>query len=252
MKTPPAFSVSTAEAPVVSETARAVRARGALLHLAYGVRDERQWLNQVRSFADFVMTPPFHALLEPLKQHVWVGDRIEKGNPVPDRATDRTGAPLFLAITDVMFEADAMQAENRRRLIETGELFAGVAQRVETWAVEETYRADPKVDTREAEQRVWLQIVMMNIVAAAEEEFNDWYEKEHIERISAVPHFRGVRRMYSADVSPRYIALWKLAEPRAPEKEPWLSASETPWTRRIRRFMRDRQRFVFSSLQDTG
>ena len=206
----------------------------ALLQLLHGVKDRAQLAQAVASLRR-------HAPgLVAGDSEVFVGDAIEKGQTGPDRRVDLSGDPLFLVATPL------------DRAVETTALhdalapLAGLGSRHETWIVQhqferlsDTARADPRSD--------WLQIVMMNVDPAVDGEFNEWYEREHVARIAAVaPEFVSVRRMQALSGSPRYFALWRLTDRKAPERDPWLSASETPWTTRIRRFMRDRRRLLLA------
>lgn len=172
---------------------------------------------------------------------LFVGDAIEKGQTAPDRRQDLSGAPLYLVVTPVAAEGMGANRE------EAAAVVAQCASRAEAWVLRERFvgiasRAAPA-------EEPWLQVVMMNVDPAVEDEFNDWYEQEHAARISAAaPEFVSVKRMEAIVGSPRHHAFWRLTDRKAPERDPWLSASETPWTRRIRRFMRDRRRLVMAPL----
>ena len=172
---------------------------------------------------------------------VFVGDAVEKGQTSPDRRHDLSGAPLFLVLTPLA--PDAEHAGVQR----TAEPLVRCAARAETWLLRERFaRRAPRPAPPEAP---WLQIVMMNVEPSIEGEFNDWYEHEHAARIASVaPEFVSVQRMEAMVGAPRHHALWRLTDRKAPERDPWLSASETPWTLRIRRFMRDRRRLLLAPL----
>ncbi|MGE0799015.1 MAG: hypothetical protein AB7G13_16815 [Lautropia sp.] len=168
---------------------------------------------------------------------VLIGDRREKGSPGPDRRTDHSGDPLYLYFL-ALPEPDTFVPGD----------IAGHAN-LESWILRRTFLLD--VSSPAAEPARWLQIVMMNVVPAAEHEFDDWYEQEHATRIAAAaPAFSAVSRFRAVAGNPQHLALWRLTDPTAPERDPWLAASETPWTQRIRRFMRDRRRLVFTPLPD--
>jgi len=110
--------------------------------------------------------------------------------------------------------------------------------RVETWFLRERFA---RVAQRaESIDQPWLQMVMMNVEPSAEGEFNEWDEQEHVVRIaSEAPEFVGVQLLEAVDGWPRHHEFWRLTDRKAPIRDPWLSASETAWTRRIRRFTRD-------------
>jgi hypothetical protein len=172
---------------------------------------------------------------------LYAGDAIEKGQTGPDRRTDYSGEPLFLAVTPLASGAgDASPLDQARQAL------AACARRVESWVLRRQFEhVSPRAQPASASD--WLQIVMMNVEPSVEGEFNEWYEREHVARIAAVaPEFVSVRRLEALAGSPRYFALWRLTDRKAPERDPWLSASETPWTTRIRRYMRDRRRLLLA------
>lgn len=178
---------------------------------------------------------------------LYVGDEIEKGQSAPDRRADLSGTPVFLAITPLAPEFDSGAALTG--LAPAQEHLVTGTTGNELWLLKHQF--ERRRDVGAAVLRdAWLQVVMMNIDAAVEDEFNDWYEQEHAERIAtAAPEFLCVKRMQAIVGARDYVALWKMTDRRAPERDPWLAASETPWTRRIRRFMRDRRRFMLAPFR---
>jgi hypothetical protein len=209
----------------------------ALLHLAllHGVREPERLRERVETFTararGQVVAPA----------SVFVGDAVEKGQTAPDRRNDLSGEPLFLVVNRLAAE-DERASDNLLTGAESA--LAEGAHRLESWHLRErfTYTAPRSgADERDA----WMQIVAMNVDPAVQDEFDEWYEQEHVARIASVaPEFISVQRFEALGGSPRHFALWRLTDRKAPERDPWLSASETPWTRRIRRFMRDRRRLV--------
>jgi hypothetical protein len=172
---------------------------------------------------------------------LFVGDAVEKGQTAPDRRIDLSGEPLFLAVTRLAAE-DERAGEEAAHGAEA--MLADGSRHHDSWLLRERFvRTSPRPASDA--NNAWLQLVAMNVESAVEEEFNEWYEQEHVARIADVaPEFISVQRLESLRGAPRHFALWRLSDRMAPERDPWLSASETPWTRRIRRFMRDRRRLV--------
>jgi len=84
----------------------------------------------------------------------------------------------------------------------------------------------------------------MNIAPEVEAEFNEWYDKEHIPALSAVPgvlcahRFRGIRG------NRKYVALYHLAAPEVQESAEWKKARESEWTSRLQPHFRDHLRLV--------
>ena len=72
-----------------------------------------------------------------------------------------------------------------------------------------------------------------DVPAAHEEEFNRWYDIEHLPLLLQVPGVLGARRFRALSGSPRYIALYDLSDISAPEHPQWKAAVSTEWTKRI-------------------
>jgi hypothetical protein len=71
------------------------------------------------------------------------------------------------------------------------------------------------------------------VPAAHETEFNRWYDEEHLPLLRQVDGVLAARRFRARTGTPRYIALYDLADERAPGSPGWRAAGETPWARRI-------------------
>ena len=88
----------------------------------------------------------------------------------------------------------------------------------------------------------------MNSAPEAEKDFNDWYDKEHVPALAAVPGCIAARRFRitnaASEGNHRYLALYHLASTEVQVSSAWKKAVETPWTERIRPHMRDRLRIV--------
>jgi hypothetical protein len=85
----------------------------------------------------------------------------------------------------------------------------------------------------------------MNAAPEYEAEFNRWYDEEHIPALAAVPGVLCARRFRAASTTlQKYVALYHMTSPEVCSTEAWLKAVETPWTKKIRPYMRDRLRIV--------
>jgi hypothetical protein len=82
----------------------------------------------------------------------------------------------------------------------------------------------------------------MNVVPEAEAEFNEWYDTEHVPRLSAVPGCITARRFKAPAGLHRYVALYHLTSAEVCSSKAWEEAAVTPWTVKIRPFTRDRLR----------
>ena len=83
----------------------------------------------------------------------------------------------------------------------------------------------------------------MNVEAAHEAEFNEWYNTEHIPALGAVPGTVCARRYRGTGATQRYVALYHFASPEVPSSPEWGKAADTPWTQRLRPHFRDMVRF---------
>lgn len=94
----------------------------------------------------------------------------------------------------------------------------------------------------------------MNVDPAAEAEFNEWYDTEHIPALAGVPgvlcarRFRATVGLQPTGLSPgadrRYVALYHLVAPEVQVTPAWKSAADSEWTRRLRPHFRDHLRLV--------
>ena len=84
----------------------------------------------------------------------------------------------------------------------------------------------------------------MNIAPEREAEFNDWYDKEHIPALAAVPGVLCARRFRSTSGNRKYVALYHLATPEVVESDEWKQARQSDWTSRLQPHFRDHLRLV--------
>lgn len=77
-------------------------------------------------------------------------------------------------------------------------------------------------------------VVETDIPAAAEADFNAWYEHEHLPGLASVPGTVQACRFRRLTGSPRYIACYDLMSPAVMERDEWLAVRHTPWSSRVR------------------
>ena len=83
----------------------------------------------------------------------------------------------------------------------------------------------------------------MNIAPELEAEFNEWYDKEHIPALAAVPGVLSARR-FRGTGNRKYVALYHLATPEVQESAEWKQARQSDWTSRLQPHFRDHLRLV--------
>jgi hypothetical protein len=84
----------------------------------------------------------------------------------------------------------------------------------------------------------------MNIAPEFEAEFNEWYDKEHIPALSAVPGVLCTRRFRGTHGNRKYVALYHLDAPEVQESAEWKKARTSEWTSRLQPHFRDHLRLV--------
>jgi hypothetical protein len=87
----------------------------------------------------------------------------------------------------------------------------------------------------------------MNVTPEAEDEFNAWYDEEHLSALAAVPGTLAARRYRARDDSNathRYVAIYHLESPQVARSDAWKAAADTPWSARVVPQFRDRLRVL--------
>jgi hypothetical protein len=87
-----------------------------------------------------------------------------------------------------------------------------------------------------AAQGQGLLAVWTDIPAAVEEDFNHWYDEEHLAERAGIPGFLNARRYRSLHGTPKYIALYDTVAAQVLQSESYLKVlnNSTPWTQRVR------------------
>ena len=78
-----------------------------------------------------------------------------------------------------------------------------------------------------------------------EDEFNDWYNTEHIPHFNRLDGVIAARRFRAIEGNPRYVALYHVENTDIYATPGWMAANQTPWMLRMRRYQRDRTYFMF-------
>jgi hypothetical protein len=79
-------------------------------------------------------------------------------------------------------------------------------------------------------------LVTMHAPPAFEEEFNAWYDTEHLPERLAVPGFETALRFVCLSGHPRYLAIYDLERPEVLDSPAYLKvafATSSPWTLRV-------------------
>jgi hypothetical protein len=92
----------------------------------------------------------------------------------------------------------------------------------------------------------------MNIAPDREKEFNEWYDKEHIPALRAVPGVLSARRFRGTSGNRTYVALYHLTAPEVVESAEWMKARQSDWTSRLQPHFRDHLRLVLRRYVRSG
>ncbi|MBB5215420.1 DUF4286 family protein [Parapusillimonas granuli] len=98
----------------------------------------------------------------------------------------------------------------------------------------------------------WHYVVETDVLPAAEDDFNQWYDTEHLPGLAAVPGTVRARRYLAADASPRYHAAYDLASRETFGSEPWLAVRATDWSSRVRPNFTNTRRIMFKRADVQG
>ena len=91
--------------------------------------------------------------------------------------------------------------------------------------------------------------VYVGIPSDIEEEFNKWYNTQHVPERIAIAGFQSAARYVSLEGTPKYMAVYHLTEPAVQTSPPWQKAIDTPWSARSREAFRNRWRTVYKPIE---
>lgn len=97
-----------------------------------------------------------------------------------------------------------------------------------------------------------LLLVMMDVDPEHEEDFNRWYDEEHVAERLSVPGFVSARRFRAVEGGPKYLALYELEAPEVLDSDAyryWKEEGETEWTRRVLSKVSNFVRNVYVEIQ---
>lgn len=88
----------------------------------------------------------------------------------------------------------------------------------------------------------WLYIVHTDIPDNVVDEYNEWYDNEHLPRLVTVPGVVRARRYTAVGANPRYLTAYELTDKNAFESAEGLQARKTPWTAKMRSLFQNTRR----------
>jgi hypothetical protein len=106
-----------------------------------------------------------------------------------------------------------------------------------------------------AEKGRGLLMVFVDVSQELEEEFNQWYNQEHIPERLSIPGVLNAARYLAVRGGPKYLACYELAEPEAWHSDAWQYHLKNPtdWSKRMspgvigRNYIRNLYRLIYPS-----
>lgn len=88
-------------------------------------------------------------------------------------------------------------------------------------------------------------VVETDVEQAHEEDFNTWYDQEHLPGLAAVDGTVCAARYRAEGGSPRYYACYDLVATEVLASSAWLAVRATAWSERVRPMFRNTRRTMF-------
>ena len=98
-----------------------------------------------------------------------------------------------------------------------------------------------------------LLLFMTDIDPALEDEFNRWYEEEHLAERMAIPGFITARRFQAIEGGPKYLAIYDLESPDVLQSAPYrrvIGPGKSAWSRRMEPLFVNGRRNVYVGISE--
>lgn len=92
-------------------------------------------------------------------------------------------------------------------------------------------------------------IVEVQIDPADDEEFNRWYDEEHVPEKLRSPGFLSARRFRAHDDETKYLVIYELDSPEAATSPEYMSQQVSDWTRSVMSRWKSWRRGVWVALE---
>jgi hypothetical protein len=151
--------------------------------------------------------------------------------------------------------------ETADETVEAGPHFQGIVANPTPWSLRmRTLYGDQRermnfklmcdVGETPAPDAPWMYIVHTDIPDHIVDEYNAWYDKEHLPRCVSIPGVLRARRYTAAACtagcsSPKYLTAYELTGPGVWESPAALQARKTPWTEKMRSLFSNTHRALY-------
>lgn len=102
--------------------------------------------------------------------------------------------------------------------------------------------------TSAEEDAPWHYVVETDVAADAEQDFNAWYDTEHLPGLARVPGTVRAERFIARVGAPKYYACYDLHTRETFGSEPWVAVRATEWSSRVRPNFMNTRRTMFRRL----
>lgn len=158
------------------------------------------------------------------------------------------GVPKYLALYGLYDETVTASQEFQQVLAHPTPWSARMLQFYKDHRIRTTYRLLFSIGQPPVKDAPYIYIVKMDVPVDVEQDFNDWYNKEHIPGLASVPGCFRARRFQAIDGQPKYMAVYEIEKPDVINSDAWAKARDTAWTEKIRPHMQNRERRVYQLI----
>ena len=148
------------------------------------------------------------------------------------------GEPKYLALYDLT-DAEVMKSDAFRQVRELPTEWTKKMRPLFRNTAIGVYRQIFSHGTQPAQDADFVLTVRLNIPADKEQDFNAWYNVDHVPALVGVPGVYCARRYAAVEGDPKYLALYELNAAGVPKTPEWDKARNSEWTMRIRPHLKD-------------
>lgn len=148
------------------------------------------------------------------------------------------GEPKYLALYDLT-DAEVLKSDAFRQVREMPTEWTKKMLPLFRNTAIGTYRQLFSHGTRPAKDADFVLTVRLNIPAEKEQDFNEWYNVDHVPALVGVPGVYCARRYVAVEGDPKYLAVYEMNDARVPKTPEWDKARNSEWTLRIRPHLKD-------------
>lgn len=158
------------------------------------------------------------------------------------------GMPKYLALYELHDETITAGSEFQHVLTNPTPWSARMREFYKDYRLRNTYRLIFTAGEAPAKDAPHVYVVKTDIPAAIEQDFNDWYDKEHAPALASVPGCFRARRFLALDGQPKYMAVYEIDAPDVIKSAAWAKARDTAWTEKIRPHLQNLDRRVYQLI----